>query len=149
MLDDRRMHGDVRTQQRHVLAALARGIIISGGTPAIHAAGLWSGAGAYSAAIRVGASAARSGADGGQTLVGAVSFGKSGRWRKTSFDLCCATTSWAVQPRPDQSRAGIRVNCSTASAPSTSHLVARAAGKPSCWPMGTQAQSGVGFAPLP
>jgi hypothetical protein len=59
MLDDRRMHGDARTQQRHVLAALARGIIISGGTPAIHAAGLWSGAGAYSAAIRVDASASK------------------------------------------------------------------------------------------
>jgi hypothetical protein len=30
--------------------------------------------------------------------------------------------------------------------PSASCLVARAAGKPSCWPMGTQARSGVGAA---
>lgn len=32
--------------------------------------------------------------------------------------------------------------------PSASCLVARAAGKPSSWPMGTQARSGVGVAPL-
>jgi len=31
---------------------------------------------------------------------------------------------------------------------SASCLVARAAGKPSCWPMGTRARSGVGAAPL-
>jgi hypothetical protein len=46
-----------------------------------------------------------------------------------------------------QSTPRTRVNESTTPALSTSCLVARAAGKPLCWPMGAQARSGVGAAP--
>lgn len=130
---------DARTRQRHVLAA-SEGSMISGRGPAILQGDMGVGVGgmhvhgAYQAEIRVGASSiARSGADGASNFGWRSSFGKGWKARLGPAALLLLHSSRHASRR-SQSLPPARVNRSTIPAPSTSCLVARAAGKPHCWP---------------
>jgi hypothetical protein len=78
----------------------------------------------------------------------ASSLGIGIAWEARFRSLHCdnSPTERLVQSANQRTMSGVCY--STTPAPSASCLVARAAGKPSCWPMGIQARSGVGAAPL-
>lgn len=82
----------------------------------------------------------------GQTLVGAAgavfSLGIGIAWKRDFAPLHCDNSSTGRLVQSTNQRIMPGVNYSTMPAPSASCLVARAAGKPSCWPMGTQRDLG-------